>query len=160
MKKNILLIVVLAISFYTKAQINITDQGITIASINRNSKLINTNYWLGGDSTPVKSRQYYLDVSKQRRNTGFGFLGAGSALIITGLIIGGRNNSTWDEMTIGGVAAVSGIFLALGSIPFFISSKVNKQRALLAISIQPRSSIASLHPAKNIPGFSLKIPIH
>jgi hypothetical protein len=160
MKKNILLILVFAISFYTNAQNNISRHGITTASINRNNRMIIKNDCLKADSTPVKTRQHYLDVSKQRRNTGFGFLGVGTAFIITGLIIGGRNNSTWDEMTIGGVAVVSGVLFALGSIPFFISSKVNKQRALLAISIQPRSSIASLHPAKSIPGLSLKIPIH
>jgi hypothetical protein len=160
MKINIIITLVLAISIHTHAQNNTPHVGINAAYNNAEHKVNYKNYWLKEDSTPVRSRQYYLDISKKRRNTGFIFLGTGCALMATGFLVGNRNNSSFEEAGIGIFMGGSGVLFALGSIPFFISSAVNKQHAVLAISIQPRSSIASSRSNKNIPGISLNIPIH
>ena len=71
----------------------------------------------------------YLQKSKRQKSAAFSFLGGGSALIITGLLIGNRKNSSFGDAATGAIVGGLGIVSVIGSIPLFIASGKNKRRA-------------------------------
>ncbi len=112
-------------------------------------------------TSPASSKEYYLKKSKTQKTIGFVMVGAGVALIATGLITENHrvNNDPLEALTNTGPAIliVAGSGVALGSIPLFIGASKNKKRALaisfnsqpvylpqqnvVAIKIQPRVSL-------------------
>jgi len=74
----------------------------------------------------------FLKKSKNLKGAALALLGGGSALIIGGLLIGNRKESTYNEVYAGVFMIGLGIVSASGSIPLFIGSARNKRRAKAA----------------------------
>lgn len=55
-------------------------------------------------------------------------------MTVTGLLIGNRQESSFDNAATGAVFAGIGVLSAIGSIPLFIASKRNKRKAMNASS--------------------------
>ena len=80
------------------------------------------------DSIPVLKTDY-LQKSKNQKTAGWVLVGGGTALIVTGFIVGNSENSTFDDAATGATLAGIGVLSALGSIPLFIASGKNKKKA-------------------------------
>ncbi len=89
-------------------------------------------------SKMVTKKDGYLQKSRAQKTTAFIFLGLGTASIITGAMMMGtaKNNAPFpipptDEKTYDGAGLiVLGMLVDLASIPFFISSSNNKDKAM------------------------------
>lgn len=78
------------------------------------------------------SKSDYLLKSKNQKTVAWVLLGGGAALFVAGVLIGSDTEAgEWfgDNLEKGAIVAGVGAAAALGSIPFFISSGVNKRRA-------------------------------
>jgi len=84
----------------------------------------------------------YLQKSKKQKKTAWIFLGSGAALIVTSLVFPQGESTgfhfnpfTWESYEthkndgIKSALGLTGAVSMLGSIPFFIASKKNKERA-------------------------------
>ena len=76
----------------------------------------------------------YLKKSKNQKTAAWILLGGGTALIVTGLLIGTQNEASLDNAATGGVIVVAGAASVIGSIPLFIASGKNKRRGMAAVS--------------------------
>jgi hypothetical protein len=90
-------------------------------------------------STPF-SKEDYLQKSKTQKTTGWVFLSAGIAITAVGVI--GFNNTydDWNDNSTDtyGALVLTGPLIALGSIPFFISSGSSARKAAtLSLNYQP-----------------------
>jgi hypothetical protein len=86
------------------------------------------------------TKEDYLQKSKTQKTTGWIFLSAGIAITAVGVI--GFNNTydDWSDNSTDtyGALILSGPLIALGSIPFFISSGSNARKAAtLSLNYQP-----------------------
>ncbi len=99
-----------------------------------------------------KSKQDYLEKSRENRKTGFILLGGGVVMVVSGIAIAlnnyaGNNDKTVD--TVGGIMAITGAAAMLTSLHFFrVAETNNKKAAQLSIGNQPL----------NIPRYTGKIP--
>jgi len=86
------------------------------------------------------TKEYYLQKSKNKKNTGWILLASGVVMTTVGAI--GFDN-TYDDSSDNstdtyGIVMVGGVIATLASIPFFISSGSNARKAAtLALSNQP-----------------------
>ena len=113
--------------------------------------------------TPALSKDYYLKKSKTQKTVGWAMLGGGLAMTSIGLIIANKkvNDDPFNAILDTGPIAVTlaGVGVALGSIPFFISSAKNARRAA-TISFENQKV---LFPKQNVlalkvqPAITLKI---
>ena len=76
----------------------------------------------------------YLKKSKNQKTVGWVFLGTGTAMIITGGLIGVNSMATHpyggnEELNAGIILVATGIILDLASIPLFITATHNKKKA-------------------------------
>ena len=111
-------------------------------------------------SQPTASVQTgYLQKSKRQKSAAFSLLGGGSALIITGLLIGNNKNSSFGDAAAGVIVGGIGFLSAIGSIPLFIASAKNKRKANTATTffkmetiqaIQQHSFVQHLYPAVSV----------
>jgi Na+/proline symporter len=77
----------------------------------------------------VKNKEYYLTKSR-KQNTGAKVMLIGGAVLVGGgLLIGDRKESSFDDAMTGGIVALFGGALMLGSIPVFLGSAKNKRKA-------------------------------
>jgi uncharacterized membrane protein len=81
------------------------------------------------------TREELLQKSKNQKTTGFVMLGAGAAAMAAGAFLFNENFSIWDSSGDTGAAGGAVLFVAgglsmLGSIPLFIASSNNKERAM------------------------------
>ncbi|TRX36465.1 tetraspanin family protein [Flavobacterium sp. ZT3R18] len=86
------------------------------------------------------SKEDYLQKSKTQKTTGWVFLSAGVAITIVGVIGFSNTYDDWSDNSTDtyGVLILSGPLIALGSIPFFISSGSNARKAAtLSLNYQP-----------------------
>jgi hypothetical protein len=110
------------------------------------------------------SREHYLQKSSNQRTTAWVMLGAGIALTTVGIIGAAStfdvldDNSTTDTY---GVVALVGVGLALGSIPLFISSKHNAQKAATLSFRNQQILLPWQNPmaGKTQPALRLQIPL-
>lgn len=89
-------------------------------------------------STPF-SKEDYLQKSNRQKTTGWIFLSAGVVITTVG-VIGFSSDSDWDSSStdIYGALFLGGPLIALGSIPFFISSGSSARKAAkLSLNYQP-----------------------
>lgn len=112
-------------------------------------------------NTQSLSRQDYLEKSKKQKTAAWILLGGGAVLIGTGLLIGDRQESSFDNAATGGIIAGIGIASAIGSIPFFIASARNKRKVVevstyLEIQQNPVCAITGLN-LRSYPALSIKI---
>ncbi|PWA09596.1 tetraspanin family protein [Flavobacterium laiguense] len=89
-------------------------------------------------STPF-SKEDYLEKSKTQKTTGWIFLSAGLAITTVGIIGFANTDDIYDNSTdTYGALILTGPLIALGSIPFFISSGSNARKAAtLSLNYQP-----------------------
>jgi uncharacterized membrane protein len=105
------------------------------------------------------SKEDYLQKSKNQKTTGWVFLSAGIVITVVGVI--GFNNTyhDWNDTSTDtyGALVLTGPLIALGSIPFFISSGSSARKAAtLSISNQPillpkqDSYVINSHPSLSL----------
>lgn len=110
---------------------------------------------------PVLTREDYLKKSKNQKTAAWILLGGGSALIIAGLLIGNRKESSFGDAGTGAIIGITGFLAATaGSIPLFIASGRNKRKSQHASAhlrfekvpaIQPTGiSYCSYYPAISV----------
>jgi len=90
-------------------------------------------------STPF-SKEDYLQKSKKQKTAGWIFLAGGTALTVVGVIGFSSTYDDWDDNSTDayGYLMLGGPLIALGSIPFFISSGSNARKAAtLSLNYQP-----------------------
>jgi hypothetical protein len=75
------------------------------------------------------SRENFLNKSKSQKSGSWSLLGAGTGLVLVGLLIGNRESSSFDDAATGVILGGLGVVSALGSIPLFIASGKNKRKA-------------------------------
>ncbi len=109
----------------------------------------------------LKTKEYFLQKSKNQRTTAWILLSTGAAAIITGTIIDNSHKGKEQSYT-GGFIEVGGIICTLTSIPFFISSSKNKKRAT-RLSINNRKILlphSNSFVLRFQPSVSLCIPLN
>ena len=79
------------------------------------------------------NKGFYLHKSKSQKTAAFILLGGGAALGLTGLLIGNQQESTLDQVGTAALIGGTGLLAMIGSIPLFIASHRNKDKA---VSIQ------------------------
>jgi hypothetical protein len=97
------------------------------------------------------SQVYFLNKSKSQKSGGWSLLGAGTGLVLVGLLIGNRESSSFDDAATGAILGGLGVVSALGSIPLFIASGKNKRKAANASAYFKLQKI----PFKKESGFNL-----
>lgn len=115
------------------------------------------------------SKQDYLALSKRQKNTGLILLGGGAAVATAGAIIFNENFCLWgcsnSEDALAGTGAamfVGGGIAMIASIPYFISSSKNANRAAqfgLVREYIPGPRLA-YHVPRSYPALRISIPIH
>jgi hypothetical protein len=86
------------------------------------------------------SKEDYLQKSKKQKTTGWVFLSTGIALTIIGVIGFETSDDDFNDNSTNtyGALIAGGSIIALGSIPFFISSGSNiRKAATLTLNYQP-----------------------
>jgi len=78
------------------------------------------------------TRQDYLKKSKNQKTVAWVLAGGGAALIITGLVIGNKDEVSFNDATSGATFIIIGAIPVVASIPFFVASGKNKRRAMQA----------------------------
>lgn len=118
------------------------------------------------DST--KNREYYLGKSKSQLTAGWIIFGVGAATTLTGVIVNVAQVSFY-VVTIGTssynsnvpvILIIVGGACMLGSIPLFISSHDNKQKAIelsIAPKMEENSSLIQMYAGKYQPAISIKL---
>lgn len=107
----------------------------------------------------VKDQAYYLKKSKNQKTTAWVFLSGGVVLMGTGLLVGNRQSSTFDDAATGVIIGGIGFLSALGSIPFFVASGATKKKARLAVSSQSSGIGIPLRIREAITGITLSLPL-
>jgi hypothetical protein len=110
--------------------------------------------------TPVdtaKAREIYLEKSKSQKTVAWILLGAGTVSTIGGIYVAFASTSDAGEiMFIAGLASIA------GSIPLFIISHNNKQKALrLAIGpkIEENGQLIQMYAGRYQPAISFKLSL-
>lgn len=78
------------------------------------------------------TRADYLHKSKSQKTTAWILLGGGSALAITGILIGAKKETSFNDASTGAIVGGVGALSMIGSIPLFIASGRNKRKAMAA----------------------------
>lgn len=108
-----------------------------------------------------KTKDYYLQKSKNQKSGARVLLGGGSILIVAGVLIGTNKDATFGEAGTGLVMGGLGFLATLGSIPLFIASSKNKRKAMNASSYFKFEKIPSIQgggiTSIAYPAVSLKI---
>jgi hypothetical protein len=107
------------------------------------------------------SRQDYLVKSKNQKTAAWVLLGGGAVLIGTGLLIGDRKESSFDDAATGGIIGIAGALSMITSIPLFIASGLNKRKAMdvsayLEIRRNPAQTLTA-GSFRSYPTFSLQL---
>ncbi len=76
------------------------------------------------------SKDEYSEKSKKQKGTAWALVCVGVPLILLGNLVGNSKKSSFSDAAVGVVIGGSGVILVLLSIPTFIASGNNKQRAL------------------------------
>ncbi len=76
------------------------------------------------------SKDEYLAKSKRQKTTAWVMLGGGASLILAGLAVGNRNESSFSEAGTGVILGGIGLVSMIASIPTFISAGKNKKRGM------------------------------
>lgn len=84
------------------------------------------------DPVRLSPKESLLVKSKHQKTGAFVLLAGGAALVGGGYLIGNSKEATFDDAGTGVVMAGAGILSMLGSIPLFIASKRNMNRAMKA----------------------------
>lgn len=109
---------------------------------------------------PSLSKDDYLQKSKSQKKTGWILLGGGTAIAVVGAIIFDESDD-WSSVDTGGFMMLGGAAAGLASIPFFISSAKNANKAA-TISFNYQKTYFPKHDifvAKMQPAITLKIPL-
>jgi len=108
-----------------------------------------------------RSKEYLQEKSKKQKTTALILLGAGTAAILTGVITGAPHRGTDNSQGYtSGVIEVIGIGSCLASIPFFIKSGKNKNKAAkLSVSKQRIMQPLYKHDFTTFTAFSFKFSL-
>lgn len=107
------------------------------------------------------TRQDYLVKSKNQKTAAWVLLGGGAVLIGTGLLIGDRKESSFDDAATGGIIGIAGALSIITSVPLFVASGRNKRKgmnvsAYLEIRRNPAQPLRSVN-FRSSPAFSLQL---
>lgn len=117
----------------------------------------------------VEGNPYQLKAKKQKKAAWI-CLGGGMVLATTGLIVGTAKASedlvylfsprdSKNDYTGAGILMIAGITSMAVSIPLFISSGKNKQKAKLKVAFQKGADGLPVALSRKIPGFTVSIPL-
>lgn len=109
----------------------------------------------------IRNKDFYLQKSKNQKTVFYVFASTGTALIITGIILGAAHNDPDTEYYTGGFIAAGGFAALAASLPFFIASNKNKRKAM---SLSFKNEIApqvykTSFVYKSIPSLTLKFKL-
>jgi hypothetical protein len=82
------------------------------------------------DPPQLSVKESYLLKSKHQKTAAFVLLAGGAALAGGGFLVGNSKEASFDDAGTGIVMAGVGVLSMLGSIPLFIASTKNKNRAM------------------------------
>lgn len=126
-----------------------------------------TACWCQGTLGITLPKEHYLKKSKNQKTTGWVLLAGGTALSITGLVLGdgkeGRMNYDGfsEKFRTSMSLFAGGVVMNLLSIPFFVSSTKNARTAA-TISVQEQKIAFAHHKVLKIstqPSVTLKVPL-
>lgn len=109
---------------------------------------------------PSLSKGDYLQKSKNQKKTGWILLGGGAAMAVVGAIIF-EESDDWSSIDTGGFMMLGGAAAGLTSIPFFISSAKNANKAA-TISFNYQKAYfpqQNTFAVKQQPAITLRIPL-
>ncbi len=138
----------------SNAQVNSLRDAATSGSYTAANNKQNFS-WPASDTSIADTKAYYLQKSRNQKTAAWVLLGGGTALIGIGLLIGNRDNSSFDEAGIGLIVGSGGLAACIGSIPLFISARKYKAKANLSFGTQKTSPLVG----KQIPALRLQIPL-
>lgn len=78
----------------------------------------------------VLTKDEYLTKSKNQKTTAKIMLAGGASLILIGLAVGNRDESSFGEAGAGVIMGGIGVLSMIGSVPLFIASSKNKRKAM------------------------------
>jgi hypothetical protein len=81
------------------------------------------------DSVPSVQKDY-LQKSKHQKTAAWILLGGGTALMVTGIIVGSGEDAYITDAVGGAAVAGIGLLSTIASIPLFIASGKNKKKAM------------------------------
>lgn len=81
------------------------------------------------DTVTISRKAALYIKSQNQRSTGWVMLVGGSGLVLGGMLIGNRKNSSFAEAGAGVIMGGLGVVSAIGSIPVFLGSARNKRRS-------------------------------
>ena len=163
--------ILLIVSTTTRAQIAAPGNYKFVSAINMapTSGRLNTMYFTNlEDSIVVKDTRYFREKSKEQRTAAWVLLGSGVACTGIGILIfpkdyngiyGRDNASQENNATFSTIVTIAGLAAMITSIPFFISSSINKHRARVGISYQKTGFGVPVKSDKEIAGITLSFPI-
>lgn len=101
-------------------------------------------------------KEHLLIKAKNQKATAWALLGVGTGCwVVAGVMIGTAQSD--GAYTVGGGLILAGTVTALGSIPFFIAAKKNKQKATLMVTSQKASFVTPVTFSKRVTGLTLSI---
>jgi uncharacterized membrane protein YfcA len=109
------------------------------------------------------TRQDYLQKSKNQKKAAWILLGGGTALIVTGLLTGNKDEASFDEASTGAIFGIAGGVCAAISIPLFIASGRNKKKAAATTSYfefrKENFTVPSIFAFRTFPALAIKFTL-
>ncbi|HMR82310.1 MAG TPA: hypothetical protein PKE30_04230 [Niabella sp.] len=133
---------------------------LLILHFNMNAQIVNPS----GNTVRSDDYEKYIKKSKGQKTAAWIMLGGGTVMGVTGLVIGINNITLFGgepntESKIGGAMFFAGALSMVGSVPFFISSGVNKRKARVLLKNEHVKIGHKYLPGSNYTAVSISIPI-
>jgi hypothetical protein len=141
--KHLILLILICIT--TSASAQVTQQ-------------INNTVLIKNTIDKEKDQAYYLMKAKKQTTAWLVLLGSGVVLVGTGLLIGAGEDASFSDAEAGVILGALGLSSMITSLPFFISSRINKSKSKVELTAQRTSNLRG-KGMTTVKGLTLTIPL-